>query len=125
MSDQDLSVSSNVEDKVIVLTITYGPEQMLRPANLISAGLIASYESEKKGGNGPNCIVVVGAKTAGSTLVKALFELWERVTQEGGQVACANYPDDYIESIMTLGLPALDGFKLAMDKSEAFRKLRR
>jgi hypothetical protein len=117
------------EDGVVVLTVCYGPGQILHsgPAGQVRDELIAGYKKVTAGLAEPrDCIVVMEAQVAGSSFVRGLFELWEHVTTvRHGRVVCANYPDDYIDSLLTLGLTELDGFSLASSKDEAFRKLKR
>jgi hypothetical protein len=66
--------------------------------------------------------VSIKAKTAGSPLVRAIFELYKVVSAEAATLFCASYPENYMESLTTLGLPALPGFKLTKTLEEALQE---
>jgi hypothetical protein len=116
---------------ILVLTVTYGPELMFQEATYehLSARLSHAYDEGIKDGfrNGKvktrSCIVSIEATTAGSPLVRALFDLWEKVTAAGGQVVCAKFPVSYIEVISSLGLPALTGFSMANTVEDGVKRL--
>lgn len=122
-----LKVALSVEEGVVILRVTYDPGQMFerKTGDVLSEQLTSKYEEATLPPNpaGPDCIVVMDAQTAGSPMVKSLFELYMRVNNCKGKLICANYPADYIDSILAIGLPSLEGFRLATDKEEAFKKL--
>lgn len=136
---EELKVESKVRDRVIVLSIGYGAELIFaeKARERVRDALREHYRSklgdEKQKQQGQedkvitsSCVVVITADTAGSPLVRALFDLWEEVTRGGrgpGQLICASYPDDYIVSLTALGLPTLPGFRLAKDEEEAIKIL--
>ena len=71
-----------------------------------------------------SCVVKIDSEVAGSPVVRALFELWREVVEKrGGQVICVGYPEDYLYSLTSLGLPALNGFSLASTEEEAVERL--
>jgi hypothetical protein len=122
------TVKGTFEDGTVVLTVSYGPGQMLyrEPASQVRKQLIAEYDRMvERNSEARDCIVVMKAQSAGSPFVRGLFELWEHVRPREGRVVCANYPKDYIDSLLTLGLSKLDGFLLSNTKDDAFRKLKR
>ncbi len=125
---EDLTVISTIEDKVVILVVRYGPELMLSLTahETLSAKLVKAYEEEsaKDASVKTNsCIVMIEAETAGSPIVRALFELYKTVYAGSGQVICVGYPQDYIDSLTTLGLTGLAGFSLANTKQEALGRL--
>ena len=125
---EDLKVTTALEQGVVVLTVSYGPELMLTntASKKLSEELVGAYQKEtgKNGSaNTGSCVVIIEAQTAGSPLVRALFELYKTVSADGGQVICIGFPSDYIDSLTTLGLTALPGFTLAGKKEEALSKL--
>lgn len=121
------SVRGVVERGIPVLTMNYDAERMFQEeaSKELSSQLVDAYESllEEKELQTKSCIVLVEAETAGSRLVRALFELFKRVVSEGRQLICVDYPADYIYSLTSLGLPALEGFSLASTKEEAISRL--
>jgi hypothetical protein len=123
-----LSVEGKVVDGVAVLTIDYGFEQMLRQeaATEISVKLIEEYKKQMQDPQTTmrSCVVVIKAETAGSPLVRALFELYKEVNAGTGQVVVASFPADYIDSLTFLGLTDLDGFETARDETAALAQLR-
>ena len=127
MADK-LEVTGNVKDGVVVLALDYGRELLLREdaPKRLSEELVGRYKElqEKDKPATSSAVVEIKAKDAGSPVVRALFELWKEVVgNRGGQVVCASYPQDYIDSLTTLGLPALPGFSLAATVSDALRRV--
>jgi hypothetical protein len=119
-------VAATLEDGVVVLTVSYGPGQLLKPETegVLRQELVSGYNGiVSRHSESRDCIVVIAAPTADSSLVRGLFELWECVTGQHGRVVCTNYPDDYIDSILSQGLPELEGFWLTTTKDQAFQKL--
>jgi hypothetical protein len=108
----------------VVLTVGYGPQVMLETSgSTISQRLIEKYNSLVPEAQNRSCAVIVNAETAGTPLVRALFEIYKTVMQGGGKVVVANYPKEDIDSLAVLGLLDLDGFELAADEEDAFKKL--
>jgi len=126
-----LTVKAEITQGIVVATVGYGLEQMLQEgaAKELSRRLLEEYQRQmdeaKKAGTARtgSCVVVIKAETAGSPLVRALFELYKAVTAEGGQVICVGYPSDYIDSLTELGLPSLHGFSLAASQEAAIKTL--
>jgi hypothetical protein len=128
--EQALHVTGKVEGGVIVLAISYSHELLMRTEapKRLSKEVMECYQRlrEQKVGTieTNSCIVEINSDVAGSPVVRALFELWREVTgRESGQVICVNYPQDYIASLTSLGLPSLGGFGLALTKEAAIQKL--
>jgi hypothetical protein len=121
----EVEVSGTVEDGVRVLIVSYGPEQMFQrdASSTLSRKLVSEYHDlGSLHLSSSSCVVVIEAQTAGSALLRALFELYKEVTGIGGQLICAGYPSDYLEGITSSGLSELPGFILASDKREALKK---
>jgi len=55
----------------------------------------------------------------GSSLVRALFDLYKVVSADSAKLICVSYPEDYMDSLTSLGLTALPGFKLTNSLGEA------
>ena len=126
---QDLQVEGTVKESVIVLTVSFGPELLLERGarERLSNQLKDQYAKQlDSGGASTNsCVVNIQSEVAGSPLVRALFELYREVVgNKSGQVVVVGYPPDYIESLNSLGLTSLDGFRLALDEREAISRLK-
>ena len=123
-----LQVTGEVKNGVVVLSLDYGRELLLRedaPARL-SEELTRRYQEllDRHKPRTVSAVVEIKAKDAGSPVVRALFELWKKVVGgQSGQVVCVNYPQDYIDSLTALGLPALPGFSLAATVDDALRRV--
>jgi hypothetical protein len=124
-------VTGKVVKGVIVLTMRYGQELLFEKdvRERLSKELTGRYheilEKERDKIKTTSCVVKIQAEVAGSPVVRALFELWKEVVEEGvgGQVICVDYPPDYIDSLTSLGLPTLPGFSLAATEEEAIQRL--
>lgn len=121
MNDNDnLQITGRWVEQVPVLEIDYTPAQMFQPriADLLGERLISEYRALKP--HQPRaCVLHIKATTAGSPLVRAIFELYKVVSSDSGTLYCASYPVNYMESLTSLGLTALPGFKLAATLDEA------
>jgi hypothetical protein len=122
---KELTVEGRVDPgHGVVLTVDYGPEAMLENSGTtISQRLLEKYNSLVPEAQTRSCAVVIKAETAGTPLVRALFELYKTMMQGGGKVVVANYPKEDIDSLAMLGLLDLDGFELAADEQDALKKL--
>ena len=121
-------VKDSVEKGVLVLTVDYSPELLLeRGASVrLSQELLRHYEDfrDNQKVKTTSCVVDIQAQVAGSPLVRALFDLLQTVFgRAAGQAVVVNYPEEYLQSLTSLGLPALAGFTLAGSKEEALRKV--
>lgn len=87
--------------------------------------MLANYYEECH--SSPNiptsCIVDIQGDFVGSSLARALFELWKKVTARNGELSCINYPKDYIDTIASLGLPMLPGFELEYKSTESVTRV--
>lgn len=124
-----LAVKGRISDSgAAVLTVDYGLEEMLRDeaAPEISKLLLDEYRRLEQDPKTTmrSCVVAIQAETAGSPLVRSLFELYKLVNAGGGQVVVANYPADYIDSLTFLGLTDLDGFETAPTEEAALKMLK-
>lgn len=123
----DLKVDPTTENGVVVLTVDFAPE-FLVPGDAyrrLSEEFIKKYEDTAatiKNGSSPSCIVDLQAKKAGSSLVRALFELYKSLEPRGAKLICVNYPKAYFNTLTATGLPKLKNFELASTKPEAFRR---
>jgi hypothetical protein len=129
--DEQLDISSETKEGTSVLTVSYRPSQMFTEAasKLLSERLIEEYRSllkgQPQGTQSPAvCVVSINSSTAGSSLVRALFDLYKVVQANSGTLICAGYPEDYMPSLTSLGLTVLPGFKLAATVEEALQKAR-
>jgi hypothetical protein len=122
---KELTVEGRVDPgHGVVLTVDYGPEAMLENSGTtISRQLLDNYNSRLHDAQTRSCAVIINAKTAGTPLVRALFEMYKTVMQGGGMVVVASYPKEDIDSLAMLGLLDLDGFELAADEQDALKKL--
>lgn len=127
---ETLQVDSTVEDGVMVLSVTLGKELLFSTGagSRLSDDLLTHYrdtlEKDGKALSTKSCIVDIQSEVAGSPLVRALYNLWEEVFRnQAGQVICVNYPDEYIDSLTSLGLPSLPGFSLDVNKTQAIKRL--
>jgi len=77
----------------------------------------------EKGAKTRSPVVIIEASTAGSPLVRALFDLYKTVEAGGGQVIVVGYPSQYIASLTALGLTALPGFFTTNSKQDALTRL--
>ena len=114
--DDTLKVESQFVDPAVVLTVSYGEAQMLKPdaRQELSKAFTQAYESEER--DAP-CIVVIEADTGGSPLVRALFALYNSVTKaRGHHLVIVGYPLEYLHSLNALGLTALPKFRLETRK---------
>jgi len=96
-------------------------------AELLSKSVVTMYETlvnqEGSSDQGRSCILIIVAKTAGSPIVRAVFELYKVVTDAGGELMVVDYPSAYSESLTGLGILALPGFSLAPNLEDAMSRL--
>ena len=130
MAYTSYQVDETVEQGVILLILTFNPEFLLEKGAGERLGTeLAEHYLRLFNGNQqaqvttPSCIVQFEPEIAGSTIVRALFELWKEVNRNKGQLVIFGYPYDFIPSLTSLGLPSLSGFTLANSKQDAFSKL--
>ena len=130
MARNSYKVDESVDQGVILLILTFNPEFLLEKGagDRLGTELAAHYRrllSENQQGQvtTPSCIVQFEPEIAGSTIVRALFELWKEVNRNKGQLVIFGYPNDFIPSLTSLGLPSLSGFTLANSKQDAFSRL--
>ena len=127
---EELKVEGKVENNVIILSVEFNQEFLMsrQAGEQLSSELTRRYREIRQertwGVKTSFCIVEIKSQVAGSSLVRALFELWREVVgREGGQVICVNYPAEYIDSLTSLGLPALEGFTLAETIGDAMARI--
>lgn len=116
---EGLEIEGRVERSLIILTVSYGKELLLETGagRSFSEEIVRCYRTLRDTQAGhpevPVCLVEIKSEVAGSPLVRALYELWQEVVKKGnGQVICIDYPEDYIDTLTSLGLPSLGGFTL-------------
>ena len=121
------NVKHFTERDVVVLEVSYGLEMALQEAagESLTRELLDAYEITRQDGQieNPSCLVVLVATTAGSPLLRALFELYQRVQSERGELICVDFPTDYLASLTSLGLTELRGFRLSHSRDEALDAL--
>jgi hypothetical protein len=123
---KDQKVEGRIEQGILILTVNFDAPFLFQKGagNQLSTELTNCYQNWKGKAKTPSCVVEIQADIAGTPLIRGLFELWKVVAEgEGGQVVCVNYPQDYIDSLTSLGLLALKGFSMARTAKAAIRKL--
>ncbi len=113
-----------------LIEIDYSPAQMFQPKTsaLLSEKLVNEYRTLREAHDEEEpkfCILWIKATTAGSPLVRAIFELYKVLHADSATLICACYPVAYMESLTSLGLPTLPGFILATSVEEALSRSER
>ena len=123
-------VSADEKRGVAVVTVDYDLEEMFQKgaSEELRSAILGAYDrlvEEKKAIASLKklCVVVIEAKTVGSPLLRALFELYKKIAAEGGEVRVAGFPPDYKEVLNALGMSALRGFSLSRSEDEALKEL--
>lgn len=120
-------VDGKIKEGIIVLTINYDQEFLLKDIAFerLKHGLTEGYFNiiKDRQPETESCIVKIESDTAGTPLIRALFELWREIRNKDKQVICVNFPKDYVDSLASLGLTSLPGFSLAASEEEAIMKL--
>lgn len=124
---EKMKISGNWKEQVPVIVVEYEAGQMFLPktSELLAEKLIAAYKdlrTERPSFVPRACVLWIKASTAGSSLVRAIFEFYKVLNADEAVLFCAEYPANYLESLTSLGLPALPGFKLTMTGDEAIKK---
>jgi hypothetical protein len=125
-SDNSIELKAEWRNYRPCLEVNYVPAEMFKPhtAKLLAEQFIENYRNlttiPVSGAKRNICIVVIKATVAGSPLVRALFDLYKVVVADSAKLICVSFPEDYMDSLTGLGLPALPGFKLASSLDEAF-----
>jgi hypothetical protein len=124
-----LSIQGEWREEIPLVVVDYEPAQMFLPktSTLLAERLIAQYKvlrAMRQEATPRACILWVKSKTAGSPLVRAIFELYKVLNADEATLFCAGYPVDFLESLTSLGLPALPGFKITVTVEEAIRLAR-
>jgi hypothetical protein len=85
-----------------------------KTGELLAEKLVDRYKTltEQREGAPHACILWIKARTAGSPLVRAIFELYKVLHADQATLYCAAYPVNYMESLTALGLPTLPGCTL-------------
>lgn len=125
----NVEITGEWQGEIPVLKVRYTPSAMfeLGMADTLSENLKAEYRKLRhvKDAAAPKaCILEIDSETAGSPIVRGIFELYKVVNADGGALYCANYPANYMESLTSLGLPALPGFQPTRDLEEALQLAR-
>lgn len=118
-----LKIESEMRESIPLLTVDYQEKELFVQnfSQVLADELKASFR-KLVGSTLPDrapCIVHIKASTAGSPLVRALFDLYKVVNASSGLLVCAEYPVEYMSSLTSLGLPILPGFRLANSLPEA------
>jgi hypothetical protein len=113
---EPLQIQGRWHDSVPLIEVDYAASQMFLPktSELLAEKLVEKYKAltAEREQTPRACILWIKAKTAGSPLVRAIFELYKVLHADAATLYCAEYPENYMESLTALGLPALPGFKL-------------
>lgn len=128
MAETTLGITGRLEESVIVIHLAYDPSDLLHPqaGTEIGALLVKEYEKWRNQGAGSrSCVLEMETGMAGSSTVRALFELYKAVRAQAGSLFCVGFPTDNLLAITTLGMHKLPGFqlkgtlKLAIDQAKA------
>jgi hypothetical protein len=106
-----------------VITLQYGPEQMMTPGAEIGSKLVAKYAELRETTHNPSVVVDIKADTAGSPVIRALYDLYRNVRSNRGQLLCVGYPHDYLPSLYSLGLPDRPGFTMEIGLEDAIKRI--
>lgn len=124
---EQLSVAGEIRQGVPVLGLDYNEELLLKRGadERLSDALIRRYrELRQQGATTSSAVVEVRARVAGTSVIKALFNLWREVVgKERGQVVCVKFPPDYLDSLTSVGLTALSGFTLGASVEDALQRV--
>lgn len=125
-------VTSKKKEGTIYLELDYDAPSLLdtQSRQNLRKELIEAYNEETKKYEQTeepkyHCIVEIKARIVSSRVVRALFELWKTVTQHNdAQLICVGYPEDYIDSLTSLGFHTLKKFSLEANEEEALHHLK-
>lgn len=112
---------------LVWLELSYETQFLLQPnagneiGDLLRAQYIRTLEEKKP--QRTDCVLQLKAKTAGSSMVRALFVLYTEVQAKSGRLVVLGYPKNNMLSLTTLGLDRLPGFLLAPTVDSARTKL--
>ena len=122
----DSHVTGTLEEGIPVLTVSYEPALMFQKGarQTLSEELAGVYNGLREKCDKPACVVIIQASTAGSPSIRALLELYKTVSRSGGQILVVDYPQDFRDSLSTLGFRSLPGWSLSATKEEALREIR-
>ena len=125
METQAKHVSQKKVSGISVVELSFDPELMFQKgARLtLSEELTRAYNDLKEDKGNPGCVVVIKASTAGSPVIRALLELYKTVTANGGQLRLVDYPQDFRDSLSTLGFRSLPGFAHSATIEKAVKEL--
>ena len=99
MAIDHVEVNGDVDDHgFIVLRVNYPSALMIRTemTAILNQQFTQEYLDAARDADHKSCFVNIDADVAASPLVRALFDLYKRVKQEGGELVCAGYPIDYL-----------------------------
>lgn len=122
---EQILVRGDLKNGIPVIEAQYPAEAMRDPSisERLSKDLLDAYDIEiaKPDATTKSCIVVVKTQIAGSPFIRALYDLYRRVTSNGGELKVVDYPIDYIPSLSSLGVLGLSGFQLYGSEDEALK----
>jgi hypothetical protein len=120
-----LDVKTEISNSTLILVVAY-PSDVLtntQSSQALLERLVKAYDGRNRSEVGPSCIVEIKAEVAGSSVVRALFDLWKSVSANSGELRIVGYPSDYTDSLTSLGVTTLKGFQLSASRDEALRSL--
>lgn len=124
---ENLCVRVRTQKAAVILSVQYGLELLLdvRAGERLGREMVRHYDEKRPKTRSParSCVVVIRAPVAASSIVRALFTLYQHVRSQGGQLFLVGYPEDYMGALTVLGLPALPGFHVAESKEEALKRI--
>ena len=122
-----MKVTSQIERGIVTVTVEYGYDFFSdrKAKQKLSEKMRDAYqkEADTKEPRLKDCIIILKAELASSEIVHALYELWKEVYHNDGTLYCVDYPQDYIESIFSLGLAGQPRFELGAGVDDALAKL--
>lgn len=121
-----IDVQSQVTDATLVVMLSYTSDVLLssQSAQELTTRLLSAYTDRNTSEVGPSCIVEIRASVASSSLIRALFELWKSVIASSGELRIVGYPPEYTDSLTSLGITTLKGFRQSSSREEALKSLR-
>ncbi len=120
-----VDIQGELKSGVPVISLNYGPEQMLKDGPELGQELLAKYAEleSQQDRKSPSVVINIKATTAGSPLIRALVKLHTAAKGNKGRLICVGYPLDYLPSLTSLGLLNQPDFTVDDDEASAIARL--
>ncbi len=121
----NFTVDPTLEQGVVVLEVKYQDSALFKDSSYEELSLELQKLDQKvrkdrsQDIKTPSCIIRILSRSAGTVLIRALFDHWQVVSANGGRLVCTDYPKAYLPSLRVLGLNKLPGFHLADSLNDA------